>query len=381
MGRHLRRRGSAAASAFGAIWPRGRHFLAIPAAWDNRPVGRKGAFKDRPLWRRLQTIHHEIKEGRHPNASSLARELKVSTKTVQRDLDYLRDELEAPIEFDRAENGYRYSRADYVLPFLPVDGKDLFSIGVAAQVMALFGGTPLARDLESCYERLAELMPPAVRLRPEIVRDKIVLRSLTPHRPVKEETWQAVAESMQRGVCLSFRYRHPGGPAGEPRSVRPYAIVLAGRDWLAIAEDSGQMKTFYLSRMEEARPTSERYAIPKDFDVARYFRHTFGLFVGGEKPFRFRVRFTREAADEIREQRWHPQQKVEELPGGEIVLELPAVSVREARELVLRYGRNARVLSPPELVADLRAQAEALSRAYAEAPEDARPAGRRSARP
>ena len=343
-------------------------------------MGRKGAFKDRPLWRRLQTIHHQIKEGRHPNASSLAKELKVSTKTVQRDLDYLRDELEAPIEFDRPENGYRYSRADYVLPFLPVDGKDLFSIGVAAQVMELFGGTPLGRDLESCYERLAELMPPAVRLRPEIVRDKITVRSLAPQRFVREETWQAVSESMQRGVCLSIRYRHPGEPPGEPRVLRPYAIVLSGRDWLAVAEDAGQIKTFYLSRMEEARPTAERYAIPKDFDVARFYRNTFGLYVGGEKPFRFRVRFSRDVADEIREQRWHPQQKVEELPGGEVVLELPAVSIREARELVLKYGGNARVLSPPELVEDVRAQAEALSRAYSESSAEARPTRRPSAR-
>ncbi len=253
-----------------------------------------------------------------------------------------------------------------MLPFLPVDGKDLFSIGVAAQVMALFGGTPLARDLESCYERLAELMPPAVRLRPEIVRDKIALRSSTPHRPVREETWQAVAESMQRGVCLSFRYRHPGESPGPPRIVRPYAIVLSGRDWLAIAEDSGQVKTFYLARMDEARPTGERYAIPRDFDVARHFRHTFGLFVGGEKPFRFRVRFSRDVADDVREQRWHPQQKLEELPGGEVALELPAVSIREAREFVLKYGKSARALAPTELVADLREQVRGLSRAYSE---------------
>ena len=63
----------------------------------------------------------------------------MSSKTVQRDLDYLRDELEAPIEFDRGENGYAYSRSDYVLPFLPVDGRDLFSIGVAAQFLAVPG--------------------------------------------------------------------------------------------------------------------------------------------------------------------------------------------------------------------------------------------------
>ena len=344
-------------------------------------MGRTGTFKDRPLWRRLQTIHHQIKEGGRPNASSLARELGVSTKTVQRDLDYLRDELGAPIEFDRQENGYAYARPDYVLPFLPVDGKDLFAIGVAAQVMGLFGGTPLAKDLESCYARLAELMPPAVRLRPESVRDKIALRSLAPYRPVREETWQAVAESMQRGVSLSIRYRHPGEPAGEPRTIRPYAIVLSGRDWLAVAEDvsAGQVKTFYLARMESARLTGERYAIPRSFDADRYFRHTFGLFVGGQKPFRFRVRFSKEAADEIREQRWHRDQAIENLSGGEAVLELPAVSIREAREFVLRYGSNAVALAPPELVADLRAEAEALSRAYAGASSEAR--GRRPSRP
>src|SRR5437867_740271 len=82
--------------------------------WRKNPsVGRKGAFKDRPLWRRLQAIHHEIKDGRHPNTSSLARQLNVSSKTVQRDIDYLRDELQAPIEFRREENGYAYGRKDY----------------------------------------------------------------------------------------------------------------------------------------------------------------------------------------------------------------------------------------------------------------------------
>ena len=189
-------------------------------------MGRRGAFKDRPLWRRLQTIHHAIKEGRYPNTSSLASELDVSSKTVQRDLDYLRDELEAPIEFRREENGYAYSREDYVLPFLPVDGQDLFSIGVAAQVLQLLGGTPLARSLRSCYERLAKLMPPAVRLRPEVVREKLALRAAA-FRPVHEETWQAVSESLQKGIALSVRYRHLGEAAG--RAARHPSLRLRAR--------------------------------------------------------------------------------------------------------------------------------------------------------
>ena len=328
-------------------------------------MGRTGSFKDRPLWRRLQTIHHEIKEGRRPNTSSLAARLSVSSKTVQRDIDYLRDELGAPIQFDREENGYRYSRSDYVLPFLPVDGKDLFSIGVAAQVFALFGGTPLARDLKACYERLARLMPPAVRLRPEIVMEKLALRS--PFRPVREETWQAVSEAMQRGVALSIEYHRPGGDSEGPRVVRPYAFVLSGRDWMMLAEDqtAGVVKSFYLARIASSSLTDQRYTIPRNFNANAFFRDTFGLFVGGGRPFRLRVRFSRAVADEIRELRWHPDQKIEAAPGGEIILELPARSIAEASRFVLAYGRDAEVLEPPELVEDVKAQTSELARLYA----------------
>ncbi|MBC8646601.1 MAG: WYL domain-containing protein [Thermoanaerobaculia bacterium] len=341
-------------------------------------MGRKGAFKDRPLWRRLQTIHHEIKDGRHPNASTLAAKLEVSTKTVQRDLDYLRDELEAPIEFDRVENGYFYSRADYVLPFLPVDGNDLFSIGVAAQVLSLFGGTPLARDLKACYQRLAELMPPTVRLRPDIVMEKLALRAAA-FRPVREEIWQAVSESLQKGIALSIRYRSAGAAAGEARTVLPYAFVLSGRDWMVLAQDRAvdQVKIFYLSRIEDAKLSGERFAIPKDFDADTFFRNTFGLFVGGAKPFRFRVRFSPEVSDEVRELQWHPRQKIESAPDGSAILELPAQSVREARRFVLAYGKDALVLEPGELVEDLREETSRLARAYASESGTARRTGHR----
>lgn len=331
-------------------------------------MGRAGAFKDRPLWQRIQKIHHEIKERRFPNASNLAQALSVSTKTIQRDLDYLRDELHAPIEFDRQENGYAYTKADYVLPFLPVDGKDLFAIGVAAQVLSLLGATPLARDLKACYARLAELMPPAVRLRPEIVMEKMALRA-NAYRPVPEETWQAVAESLQKGVSLSVRYRHPGGPAGDSRVIRPYALILSGQtghDWMLLAEDAEQaiVKSFYLARIEDARATSERYAIPKQFNVDRFFRDTFGLFVGGGSPFRLRVRFSPEVADEVREIFWHPKQTIETASDGAAILELPARSIREARRFVLAYGQDAIALAPPELVADLKKETEAMERLY-----------------
>jgi proteasome accessory factor B len=318
-------------------------------------VGRAGAFKDRPLWRRLQTIHHEIKEGRRPNTSSLAKLLSVSSKTVQRDIDYLRDELEAPIDFDREENGYRYSRSDYVLPFLPVDGNDLFSIGVA-RVLAL-GGTRRARPEGS---RAAGAADAAGRACARDRHGEPALRA--PFRPVREEIWQAAAEAMQRGVALSIHYHRPGAPPEDARLVRPYGFVLSGRDWMMLAEDqaAGVVKSFYLSRIRSAALTGERYAIPKSFNANAFFRDTFGLFVGGGKPFRFRVRFSREVSEEIREQQWHPDQKIE-MSRGEVTPSCPpARSRRPAFRARLRHGR--RCSWRPELIEELAAQASGLRR-------------------
>ena len=54
----------------------------------------------RPLLRRLLSIDSEIRSGRMPNCTSLARAEEVSRRTILRDIDYLRDELRAPIEYD-----------------------------------------------------------------------------------------------------------------------------------------------------------------------------------------------------------------------------------------------------------------------------------------
>ena len=118
-------------------------------------------------------------------------------------------------------------------------------------------------------------------------------------------------------------------------------------------------------RSSPARPTTRRYAIPRDFDPDAFFRNTFGIFVGGSKPFRFRVRFSKGISEEVRELKFHPKQKLERGPDGEAILELPAESLKEARRFVLGYGKDAVALSPPELVEELRNETGFLNEAYA----------------
>src|SRR5499427_5343665 len=64
--------------------------------------GRSRTLRSRPPLNRFQEIFHAIKTGRYPNRTQLARSIEVTTKTIQRDLDYMRYQVNLPIEFDYA---------------------------------------------------------------------------------------------------------------------------------------------------------------------------------------------------------------------------------------------------------------------------------------
>jgi predicted DNA-binding transcriptional regulator YafY len=57
---------------------------------------------------RIQWIDSEIRAGRCPNARRVAGRFEISHRQAQRDFEYLRDSLGAPLVYGATERGYRY---------------------------------------------------------------------------------------------------------------------------------------------------------------------------------------------------------------------------------------------------------------------------------
>lgn len=62
------------------------------------------------IWR-VREIHRRIASGEFPNASTIAQKLEVSSKTIHRDLDFMRDFLQLPIAYVPKLHGYHYTTA------------------------------------------------------------------------------------------------------------------------------------------------------------------------------------------------------------------------------------------------------------------------------
>src|SRR5438128_4482938 len=98
---------------------------------DDQPSGR---VHTRAL-SRLQQIHHEISAGRYPTVRRLAELLERSDRTIKRDLGFMRDQLGAPLVFDRTRRGWRYRELGWALPPMQFNEGELLAFFTAAEVL------------------------------------------------------------------------------------------------------------------------------------------------------------------------------------------------------------------------------------------------------
>lgn len=85
---------------------------------------------------RIIWLHKRIKDGYYPNAMRLSERFGISHRQAQRDCDYLRRKLDAPIAFDRSKQGYYYTE-NFSLPdsIRVEDPRDISNIVALADML------------------------------------------------------------------------------------------------------------------------------------------------------------------------------------------------------------------------------------------------------
>ena len=133
-----------------AFMPRGKknRLVRIPSAPRTRTL------HSRPPLYRFQEIFHAIKTGRYPNRTKLAETIEVTTKTIQRDIDYMRYQMSLPIEFDFAKGGYYFTKAMTELPLFQLSEAELVSVFVAQRALEAYKGTAFEQPLRTAFQKL-----------------------------------------------------------------------------------------------------------------------------------------------------------------------------------------------------------------------------------
>ena len=322
-------------------------------------------------------IHQAIQAGGCPNASSLARDIEVSTKTIQRDLDFMRDRLSLPLVYDPSRYGYRYTEEVASFPSLQITEGELFALLVAEKALHQYRGTPFEKPLVSAFRKMAESLPDTVSLNLADWEQTISFR-MSAEPIVKVDIFNALARATAARRQLALDYRKPGRKDAETRVVDPYHLANVNGEWFLFAHCHlrQDIRTFVPARILAVRETGSTFRRPPAFSVEKRLRNSFGV-ITGQGEFRVTIRFTELVADYIREKRWHPSQQLHERPDGGVELRLRLSSLTEVQRWILNWGGQAVAIAPPELAQAVQAAAAATLAAQAAASGRSRPARRK----
>ena len=88
--------------------PRNESEIGFQGALPGTPAAQAEKMT-RPPFERIKAIHSLLASGRYPNCAKVAERFEVSPKTIQRDIDFMRDRLNLPIEYSATRRGYHYA--------------------------------------------------------------------------------------------------------------------------------------------------------------------------------------------------------------------------------------------------------------------------------
>src|SRR5437868_13268274 len=245
----------------------------------------------RPPLQRMMRLHAALKSHHLPNCRTIARELEVSPKTIQRDIDFMRDRLGLPIDYDAKRFGFYYTEAVTGFPSIEVSEGEITALFVAQKALAQYKGTPFEQPLRTAFRKITDGLTDRVSFSWSDLDNVISFRSAGTS-PAHLETFEAVSKAVLRSVEIHFKYRKLQGREFELRLLRPYHLACLENQWYLFGHDLDrrQLRTFALPRMRDVRLTSTSFHRPADFSIGKLLRGSFGAH-SGKKKYRIKLQF------------------------------------------------------------------------------------------
>lgn len=319
---------------------------------------------NRPSIERIGAIHNELHTAfgkkRYVSSTKVAERLECSVKTVRRDIEFMRDRLALPIEYDQQNHGYYYTREVPALPMIQINEGELFSLLIATKAISAYQGTPFEEPLKHAFDKLAQSLPnKSVDIHLDDWNRAIGFQT-APLPTIQLKIFNELTKATIHKKQIRINYKTPDKPAAE-RVVDPIHLTNIRGEWYLIAwcHTRKEVRKFNVLRIRELTPTGKNCDDHSDFALRDYLGKSFGIYAGKE-GYKIVLHIDKSIADYFRERNWHNSQQIYELEDGHLRVTYNLNSLIEIHRWILSWGGLIRVEEPSELARMVLESAEKL---------------------
>jgi predicted DNA-binding transcriptional regulator YafY len=302
---------------------------------------------------RFHKIIRLLKERKVVSRDAFLAALEVSRATFKRDLEYLRDRMDAPIQWDAEAGGYRLAAEDgkpqnYELPGLWLNAGEIYALLAMEQLLEGLQPGLLGPHVRPLRDRIRRLIEVGEHSAEDVGRRIRVLE--VGSRPVEPECFQALATAVLSRRRLRIRHFSRVRNERTERIVSPQRLVHYRDNWYldAWCHERRALRTFSADVIESAEILERGAFEVSDERLDRHLGAGFGIFSGSHTETAV-LQFTPERARWVAREDWHPEQEGQYQLDGSYILKVPFSDPRELVMDILKYGPDVEVLGPESL--------------------------------
>ena len=310
---------------------------------------------------RILEIDKYIRAGNYPNATSLGKIFEVSRATIMRDIEFLRDRYEAPLEFDQQRNGYYYSDPTFFIQSVMLSEGELFTVSTIMPLLEQYKNTPLESSFKKIMNKITEMLPNQVSVDTGFMNDEIKFIS-DPLPRIDEEIFNKTFKSIKSHKTISFSYRSLSKQDYSARNFDPYHVICQKGNWYicGFCHKAKTIRIYALSRIRELEITNNTFEIDKNFKMEDYIDPSFGIWTSKEEPEKIELLFDKSINTYILERTWHATQTISQNDDGSVNLSFMTNQIQETLHWVLSLGGSVKVINPPKLAEMVKTEAEKI---------------------
>jgi predicted DNA-binding transcriptional regulator YafY len=301
---------------------------------------------------RFYKIDRLLKERRVVSFADFKGELGMSPASLKRDLAYMRERFNAPIEYDREANGYKFGKPApgprYELPGLWFNSAEVLALLTTLRMLGNLQPGMLDGHIEPLRERLRSILDSGDHSWEEVEKR---IRIFQPERRVGEAAhFSAIAAAVLKRARLWIRHYNRQRDEETEREVSPQRLVHYRDNWYldAWCHLRNDLRSFAVDAIRDARLEDGRAKEIAARELDAHLGAGYGIFAGSRVEWA-KLRFTPQAARWVSAQKWHPDQRASVEKDGAYLMELPYAEAPELVMEILKFGADVEVLAPASL--------------------------------
>lgn len=317
---------------------------------------------------------HNILSGRRTPTSirDLQERLECSEATVKRLIGLMRDHFDAPIDYDRARNGYYYNTENgmhpYQLPGLWFNAEELWGLLTCHALLRSISPGLFGDRIAGLQKRIEKLLA-LDETDAERKLDRVKIIALGSRHKTENRRFAQVASALFERRRLEIDYAARGDGSRSRRCISPQHLVYYRDNWYVNAwcHLREKLRTFALECITRVKQLDTQAHNVDRRQLEDYFTASYGIF-SGQAEHTAKLKFTPERARWVADEQWHPQQSGRWLEDGSYELSMPFGDHRELLMDILRHGAEVEILEPAFLRDAVIEQIEKMADIYRKNP-------------